>query len=244
MSLPIACSTLSQKDFDTMTSSWKKLVNSEGASAGISASLTSTIDALTNYAYLSGDYVKQLLDNPDTIAVRTKFVLTNDAQPSFSLAVYGITAKGEPTTPYFLMGVAAVPASIKKVESLLTADEEIPAAQAAAWIMNWHALTPKSLTEAPFKSSAGMLLGYTFSVSDFKDPWPTTPAPNAALWLNFDMHTPVFTEPIWPGQLLFSTIVTLNEVPKDGVAGTIVLSPDEHYYDVSRPCPPYCDTYP
>lgn len=244
MSLPISCSTLSQKDFDTMTDSWKAMVNSAGRDAGIRASLTSTGSALSNYAYLSADYVNQLLANPATVAVRTKFVLTSDDQPSFSLAAYGITATGEPTTHYFLMGVAAVPASIKDVMSLLDVDEEVPAAQAAAWILNWNKLTPETLTAAPFASSAGMLLGYTFPVSDFRDPWPENPGGDAALWLNFDMHAPDFIPPISPEQLLVSTIVTLNKVPDGSTPGTIVLAPNLRYYDVSRPCPPYCDTYP
>lgn len=245
MSLPITCCTLSQKEFDTMTDSWKLMVNSEGSAAGICTSLTSTDSALSNYAYLPAEYVKQLLDASTTVAIRTKFLLTDDAHPSFSLAVYGITALGVPTTPYFRMGVAAVPASIKKVEALLTANEEITAAQAAAWIMSWHALTPETITvAAPFTSADGMLLGYTFPVSDFQNPWPAKPDPDDALWLNFDRHAPNFTEPISPEQLLFSTIVTLNKVPSDTAPGIIVLSPDEHYYDVSRPCPPYCDTYP
>jgi hypothetical protein len=244
MSLPITCSTLSQKDFDTMTNSWKAMVDSADRDAGIRASLTSTVPALSNYAYLSKDYVNQLLANSATVAIRTKFVLTSDATPSFSLAAYGITAQGVPTTPYFLMGVAAVPASIKNVMSLLEVDEQIPAAQAAAWIMNWNNLTPESLTAAPFTSSAGMLLGYTFPVSDFQDPWPASPGGDAALWLNFDMHAPDFIPPISPEQLLFSTIVTLNKVPNGTTPGTIVLAPNLRYYDVSRPCPPYCDTYP
>lgn len=242
MSVPINPRPLTPTEFTTMTGDWQKLM-ATGDIETLRIAFASSAGPLSNYAYLPGPLVGKLLHTSSkTVAIRTKFVLA-DASPTFSLAVYGIDPAGTATTPYFLMGTAAVPASIHNVMALLDADEEIPAAEAAAWVMNWHGQNADNFTAAPFASSAGMLRGYTFPISDFQDPWPAAPGADAALWLNFDMHAPDFIPPVSPGQLLFSTIVTLNTVPSENTPGTIVLSPALRYYDVSRPCPPYCDAY-
>jgi len=221
MSVPINPRPLTPTEFTTMTGDWQKLM-ATGDIETLRTAFASSAGPLSNYAYLPGPLVGKLLHTSSkTVAIRTKFVLA-DASPTFSLAVYGIDPAGTATTPYFLMGTAAVPASIHNVMALLDADEEIPAAEAAAWVMNWHGQNADNFTAAPFASSAGMLRGYT---------------------LNFDMHAPDFIPPVSPGQLLFSTIVTLNTVPSENTPGTIVLSPALRYYDVSRPCPPYCDAY-
>ena len=239
MSVPVEPRLLTTTEFTTMTGNWQKLMANGDAGALRTAFANSTSE-LSNYAYLPAPLVGKLLGGGlKTVAIRTKFVLA-DASPTFSLAVYGIDPAGTPTTPYYLMGMAAVPASIRNVMALLEKNEEIPAATAAAWIMQWHGMNADNLTLSPFESADGRLLGYTFSLDDFRLSWPESPAPDAALWLNFDLHAPTGSPASPP---LFSTIVTLNTVPVGEVPGVITLARDQHYFDVSQPCPPNCTTY-
>lgn len=238
MSVPIKPRPLTPTEFTTMSGNWQKLMAS-GDVGTLRTAFANSTPELSNYAYLPAALVVKLLSGLKTVAIRTKFVLA-DASPTFSLAVYGIDPAGVATTPHFLMGMAAVPASIKNVMGLLEMDAEIPAAQAAAWIMAWHGLNAGNLTMSPFDSAYGRLLGYTFSLDDFRLPWPESPAPDAALWLNFDMHAPAGAPASPP---LFSNIVTLNTVPVGEVPGVITLAPNLRYFDVSQPCPPMCTTY-
>ena len=235
MSLPVSPNTVTPDEFIALTQSWQQLTAS-GDIQALVACLNTSSGVLSNYAYLPGDLVTQLLGSSATVAIRTKFVLVGDS-PAFSMVVYGIDQPGNATTPYFQMGVASVPATIVNDMPPPIANEEIPAAQAAAWTLNWSAINPGNLTFAPFDSSYGMLMGYTFPLDDFKKAWEPATGQSPALWLSFDMHAPTENP---EGPLLFSTIVTLNTVPSGDTPGIFKLSPSVSYFDVSRPCPPAC----
>jgi hypothetical protein len=233
MSLSVTPVPIQAAEFSTLTQTWQQHIDA-GDMDMLRACFTSSTGALSNYAFLPGDLVSQLLDNPATVSVRTKFLLAGDT-PTFSMAVYGISKEEIPTTPYFLMGVATEPATIENDMPPPMVGEPITPNDAASWVMNWHALTPQTLTLAPFNSPDGPLLGYTFPVKDFQDAWAPASGADAALWLIYDMHNSDKKST----ELLFSTIVILNTVPSDA-PGVIVLAPNKLYYDVSKPCPPYC----
>lgn len=233
MSFSVTPSPIQHAEFDTITQVWQQHIDA-GDIGMLRECLTSSTGALNNYAFLPGDLVDQLLSSPETVSIRTKFVIAGDA-PTFSLAVYGIGEDDAPTTPYFLMGVATMPATIVNDMPPPTANDPITPTQAADWVLDWNKLTPQTLTLASFTAPEGPLLGYTFPVKDFQDAWSPASGPDEALWLIFDRHN---TEEE-PAERLFSTIVILNTVPTDA-PGVIVLAPNKLFYDVSKPCPPYC----
>lgn len=248
--LPIAPAVLDPETFDRYAQSWEHQI--DGDSPDVSAWFASSNSKLLNYVYLPEEFVSPLLQNTDgnTVSIRTKFVLVPGAQSSetssaFSIVLYGIDEAGIRTSEYYLAGVAEVPANVVIVSA---ANDPIPPKTAAAWIINWNQFTPATISPALFNSETPKttapaqyvpLYGYTFQMSDFTEAWQNHSPTEDALWLNFDLRERENAPSGAP--LMFGTIVTLNATPPSGdVPGEIKLSSKLFYYDIAKPCPPYC----
>ncbi|WP_046244436.1 hypothetical protein [Hymenobacter terrenus] len=236
---------LKPEEFDLYTSNWHELVH--GGNSDALRDIFTRSNGVQNYVYLPKEFAA-LWEDKNTVAIRLKFVVApDDAQSgtsAFSIALFGIDESDKPISDYYyLAGVAALRAEIEELPELSVAVEEavIPFDEAVKWIIRWNALTVEELTLELFYSEQGPLLGYTYPVDDFQDAFSPATQPNAALWLNFVLHEPDpdgTTEGGAP--LLFSTVLTLNTIPSGDSPGIIMLSRQDLYYDISKPCPPAC----
>lgn len=260
---------LKPDDYVNFASAWKQLVNSDSPLPGaLTLSQVFTVYGETsqsqvmNYVYLPNDYAVALLSAVGTAAIQAKFVVAttpgSQPMPVFSIVLFGIDGFGNPTTAYYLAGVASNPAAVVQgpTTSTETPAELVGLDLAGNWTMNWQNLKQEALAidTKLFNSMYGPVLGYTYPLDDFLNAlFPAKMALDTeALWLNFALHKynkPDATEEVY--SYLFSTVLTLNSLPttkpspdaaaaKSGtVSGDIDLSSTDSYYDVSRPSPPY-----
>lgn len=240
---------ISRDEFEVYTTNWYDLVTGDDVEK-LRTSFKIGNDQIMNYAYLSADIMTNNLlyeVAPTQPCVWTKFALVpKDDDPEtllFSIILYSnnINPAGNGHPFYCLAGVREYPATIVAEHAgNPTIDEPVPTPTAAEWIQNWNNQHVDDIKFEMLGNEHERLLGYTFPLSDFQEAWQ--PAENAELWLDFDKHTQMFPTPDPQGPLLFSTLIDTNTTPVGDEPGTIII--DDYsliYYDISRPCPPYCD---
>ncbi|MBF9223763.1 hypothetical protein [Hymenobacter ruricola] len=248
---------LSQHDYESFTSAWELLVKGTPSPDGLTlgqvfaARDQEAPNPIVNYVYLSNKYAVALLSAVGTVAIQIKFAVVSPTfQPAFSIVIYGVDKDNQPTSAYYLAGVAADPATVQVVVGPTpdSPPELVGLDLAGNWIQNWQNLEANgvSLDASVFTSVYGPLLGYTYPLDDFLQ--ALFPAglnlDSQALWLCFALHKynkPNAVDDTY--SYLFSTVLVLNDLPAEYTAQResqdIILSADELYYDVSRPSPPY-----
>ena len=247
---------LSSTDFDSFTSAWEQLVRASPSPNGLTLRQVFTPhdpkspSPVMNYVYLSNKYAVALLSAVGTVAIQIKFVVVSPTfQPAFSIVLFGIDKNNQPTSAYYLAGVAQNSTAVQVVNPKLNSPTGLVGLDLAGnWIENWKNLEEDGLSLDPalFTSVYGPLLGYTYPLDDFLEAlFPARMNLNRqALWLCFALHKynkPKAIEETY--SYLFSTVLVLNDLPDAQAAMSesenITLSSDELYYDVSRPSPPY-----
>ncbi len=244
---------ITQADFQAYTLNWYNLVTEDDL-AQLQNSFKVDDDRLMNYVYLTAEIMKDNLlweVAPTQPCVWAKFALVPlDNDPSkliFSIILYSnnINPQGKGHPYYCLAGVRRQPAKVEiKHSGSSTSDEPIPTPEAAVWIENWNKRTVGELGFEMLGNAHERLLGYTFPLSDFQNAWVPEGKATPELWVNFDMHTRMFPtpDPDPEGNLVFSTMIDTNTTPTGDDPGTITIDDSRiTYYDISRPCPPYCD---
>ena len=162
--MPTFPQTLDQQEFKDYTQAWATLAGSSDAKALQAA--FGLPDVLLSYGVLTGPNAVALVADPNTTQVKTRFVLlpVTGGGDAFAVAVYGLDAADNITTPYY---VAALPDP-----QFLDFNSIIPDPVAQGWLDNWQALfaTPDDLTQALFATEYGPLRGFNYPADDFSGP--------------------------------------------------------------------------
>lgn len=216
-------------EYKTYSAAWKKLINGPDASTLSSSFLAES--GLINYVYLPVDMADALLTaTPAPTSIALVFALIpTDTTPAFTMLLAGLDGDNSPQEPYYQAGVAGRAALVVQP---FNGESPIPYNEAKDWINRWNNLNPEGLGPLQFEAGGDeYLVAYDYENADLEGAMHSeAPPADAALWFNFVLHedTP-----------LFGTVLTLNARPSATDPGTIIVSSELSYFDVSKPSPPF-----
>ena len=215
---------LTQEEFDAGTADWQTLV--DGTDADALQAAFGLPAALLPYGVLSGPDAVELVADPNTTTVKTRFVLLpiEGGGAAFAVAVFGTDEAGETTTPYYAAAFAAA--------NLVPLNGIIPDAVAQEWLDAWQDLAadPDGLTQALFGTADGPLRGYNYPASDFRGPLaPLEPGDAAIVELRvyYGLHPAEATD--------FGLVMALGSATADPLPSRLTVV----FYDNGESYPPH-----
>ena len=246
---------ISTDEFHAYRKNWETVI-ADPSSAMLKTCFASDDARLSNYVFMEIDPVKELIGFPNTAQVQAMFVAAPLEDPQFfTIVLIPLDKDGFPTSStYYLAGVASQPAHVGEAPSSPITLVPVPNPEAYPWIKAWNSFTPKTLTLDLFKSDQDVpayrtLRAYTYTTDDFIDALrQPIPPENAALWLDFALHSEAKESGLADAaDLTFAMTLCLNKMPvydtPPSYSGEIDFTSAQHYFDLSKPCPPFCSVF-
>ncbi|AMJ66789.1 hypothetical protein [Hymenobacter sp. PAMC 26628] len=218
-------SILTPEQFEQYSAEWLKIANDAEGDA-LAQCFAAPGHGRRTCASLPIQQLVWLVSTVGVVFVRTRFlaIAPSDGHPArFALALFATDAAGKRLSAYYL-------ADAEEAASALHATQ-VPHDLVKAWLQNWTAAP--AVTPVLFATAYGPLQGYTFDVGDFLEPlFAAQPFGDQTLRISFGLHEYYPVE--GPLAQTFGLVLRLHD-PKKLEGGS-----DDPFFDMSKPCPPYC----